>query len=176
MDKDFEQTMAILAGGNADNFLQQQLNKDDKKQIDNTIAEIFSGLSLQNWLNGDTLGDAWSRASDSVRDMIFAIPYDNPATTYARISVFEHRKKQHTQSVYSQHINQTLNCSEEQRPSWHAKAADKIKNGQEMLMRKIMEFNSVTVRKPTYVPPRNTNLQKNIQNTREYENEREREK
>ena len=35
MDKDFEQTMAILSGGSADKFIAQQLNATDKRQIDN---------------------------------------------------------------------------------------------------------------------------------------------
>ena len=172
MDKDFEQTMAILSGGSADKFIAQQLNATDKRQIDNAIEEIFSGLSLKNWLAGGVLGDAWNNAQDAVRDMVFAIQFDNPATVYARVSVFEHRKKIRTQSVYSPHINNTINCTNEQRNSWYESAIAKIQNGQEMLMRKVKEFNSDTPRKSVNFAPINMSINRTTTHVRENEHER----
>lgn len=172
MDKDFEQTMAILSGGSADKFIAQQLNATDKRQIDNAIEEIFSGLSLKNWLAGGVLGDAWNNAQDAVRDMVFAIQFDNPATVYARASVFEHRKKIRTQSVYSPHINNAINCTNEQRNSWYESAIAKIQNGQEMLMRKVKEFNSDTPRKSVNFVPINMSINHTTKHVRENEHER----
>ena len=156
MSMDFEKTLAMLSGQSVDAFMQSQLTEQDKAQIDNAIETLFSGLSLKNWLDGGTLGNAWTNALDTVRDVVFAFPYNNPATKYAQSAVFIHRQKWHIQIVASRDVQETIKCPADQRNSWYQNANTKVQNSIEILRKKIMEFESGT--------PRTGN---NVQNTQQ---------
>jgi len=181
MDMDFEKAMAMLDGKTPDEFTKSQLSDIDKQQIDNAIELIFSGLSLQTWLNGGILRDAWNHALDTVRDMVFAINVNNAATNYAREAVFFHRRKWHVKVMYAPHATKTISCPTDKRAEWEKSARDKIQNGTDILRHKITEFET------TDIAQRNTkNAMQNISwqdmqlimDTREHEHEhvREREK
>ena len=146
MSMDFEKTMAMLSGQSVDAFMQNQLTDQDKAQIDNAIDTLFSGLSLKNWLDGGTLGNAWTNALDTLRDVVFAFPYNNPATKYAQSAVFIHRQKWHIQIVASRDAQETIKCPANQRDAWYQDANIKIQNSVEILRQKISDFESDTPR------------------------------
>ncbi|MBR5625884.1 MAG: hypothetical protein IKW67_03845 [Alphaproteobacteria bacterium] len=177
MDKDFEKISALLNGEQIDSYYKNQLTDADKAQIDNAIETLFSGLSLDNWLKGEKLMDAWKAALDTIREMIFSIRLQNPAVLYARQAVFEHRKKWHIKIVYSPHGHETINCSPEKHEQYQENANEKIQNGMEMLRKKFLEFESGT---PKQQPEKKqihktTNLQMVMTRENEHERTRERE-
>ena len=143
---DFDKTMAILSGQSVENFLDRQLTERDKTQIRNAIELLFSGLSLRNWLDGGVLRDAWESALDTLRDMIFEIPHNNAATTFMRAATFEHRAKWRSQIVASRNANDAIKCPPEQYEQWQSNAEIKIKEGAEILRRKVLDFESGTPR------------------------------
>ncbi len=145
MDMDFEKAMAMLDGKTPDEFTKSQLNDTDRQQIDNAIELIFAGLSLQRWLGGGILRDAWNYALDTVRDMVFAIDVNNAATNYAREAVFFHRRKWHVKAMYAPHANETISCPSDKRSDWETSAQNKIQNGTDILHHKIMEFETTDI-------------------------------
>lgn len=162
MNSEFDKTMAMLSGQSIDCFMQNQLTSQDKSQIDNAIEMLFTGLSLNKWLAGGTLGDAWTNALDTLRDAIFAIPYNNPATKYAQAETFRHRQRWHIKIVESRDANEMIKCPDDQRATWQQDANEKIQNSMEILRKKIMEFESGT--------PRATNTMQNTQRVFAHEN------
>ena len=174
MDLDFEKTLAMLSGQSAQEFDAQQLSDADKTIIDNAIEVLFTGISLQQWLNGGTLGNAWIKSMDILRDSIFAIPVENMATKYVRFATFEHIRKTKIKMTSVAHTNEYIKCPDDKRDAWHADAQAKIQNGMEIIRRKIMEFApGATPKKanPTVMPKF-----QEIFNSREYDRERERER
>lgn len=173
---DFEKTIAILNGQSIDDFMDSQLTAQDKAQIDNAIETLFSGLSLKNWLDGNTLGKAWTDALDAVRNIIFAVSYKNPATVYAQSATFKHRAKWQSQIIASRNSQELIRCPDEQRDSWYKNANTKVQNSIEILRQKIMMFESGT---PRTSQTSANNITPIIENTRiieEHERERVREK
>ena len=140
MDMDFERTLAMLSGQSAQEFEACQLGDADKQIIDNAIEVLYSGLSLQKWLDGLTLGAAWLAAMDALRDAIFAIPINNPATNYVRYAAFEHIRKMKIKMTSVAHTNEYINCPPEKRQQWLDDANTKIQNGMDIIRRKIMDF------------------------------------
>ena len=126
MDLDFAKTLALLNGDTTETFMQNQLSQSDCAQIENAIDTIFSGLSLQKWLGGDTLTGAWAKAMDEIRDIVFAIQIQNSAVNYARNYVFVHRRKWHVKIVSCQQPNQLIGCPADKRPEWEKDAQMKI--------------------------------------------------
>jgi hypothetical protein len=176
MSIDFEKTMAILNGQSVESFMKSQLTEQDKTQIDNAIDVLFSGLSLRNWLGGVKLRDAWTSALDTLRDAIFAVSYNNPATLYARQSVFYHRNRWQSQIIASHEANNIIQCPDNERDTWQQSAETKIQNGLEILRQKFLEFESGT---PRATVTQKTEILRTPENTRtigERENERERER
>ena len=170
MDIDFAKTLALLNGETTETFLQNQLSQSDCAQIDNAIDTLFSGLSLQRWLNGATLAKAWSGALDEVRDIIFAIPNQNSATNYARNYVFVHRRKWHVKIVSCNQPNRLIDCPANRRSEWENDARMKIQMGMDLLNKKISEFTAQT---PISVPLFQNITQLNVQMTQERTNELE---
>ncbi len=174
MSLDFDKTMAILNGQTVENFMKSQLTEQDKTQIDNAIDVLFSGLSLRNWLDDIKLREAWAKALDTLRDAIFAVPFNNPATLYARQSVFYHRKRWESQIIASHNANNLIQCPDNERATWAESADTKIQNGMEILRQKFLEFESGTARKNT--AQQNTlNVQEIIRTIGEHEHEHVRE-
>ncbi|MBQ8256253.1 MAG: hypothetical protein IJY99_04830 [Alphaproteobacteria bacterium] len=171
MALEFEKTMAILSGQTVDSFLSHQLTERDKTQIRNAIDLLFSGLSLRNWLAGGVLRDAWQNALDTLRDMIFEIPQNNPATTFMRNAVFEHRAKWHIQIIASRNADDLIKCPIEEYEQWLNNANTKINEATRILRQKVIDFDSGTPIHPVQTPEtRNTSK---MHTRGEYERERE---
>lgn len=179
MDSGLDKTLALINGQSPSDYEMTQLTDADKAQIENAIDVLFSGLSLRNWLSGGTLGDAWSAALDKLRDMVFSIPIDNVASKYARAITFKHRAKWLNKINLTLHVNEKIQCSDLQRPVWQADAETKIRNGLEILQRKIAEYSTATPRKPAtpdlthvfkqvYQEKSSHSIQRNYEHTREY--------
>lgn len=176
MSLDFEKTMAILNGQSVESFMKSQLTEQDKAQIDNAIDVLFSGLSLRNWLGGVKLREAWADALDTLRDAIFAVSYNNPATLYARQSVFYHRNRWKSQIIASHEGNNTIQCPDNERDAWQQNAETKIQNGLEILRQKFLEFESDTPRTTVTKKAAVVRTPENVRTIGEHENERERER
>lgn len=174
MNMDFEQTIAMLNGQSIDSFMDNQLTNQDKLQIDNAIETLFSGLSLKNWLDGGTLGNAWTVALDAVRDTIFAVQQKNPATMYAQSATFRHRAKWQSQIIASRNSQELIRCPDNQRNAWYENANTKIQNSIEILRQKFIAFESGTPRKPITNIHQHTN--QNMNTIGEHEHERVHEK
>ena len=149
MDSGLDKVLALINGQSPTEYENAQMTDADRAQIDNALEVLFSGLSLRNWLSGGTLGDAWTGALDTLRDMVFSISEVNVASRYARAATFKRRAKWLNKINLTLHVNRKIQCTESERPSWLADANAKIENGIEILRRKISEFSSGTLHKPT---------------------------
>lgn len=180
MDTDFEKTLAMLAGQSAADFDANQLSDADKTIINNAIEVLYSGLSLQQWLSGGTLGQAWLGAMDKLRNAIFAIPVENAATKYVRYATFEHIRKTKIKMTSVAHTNEYIKCPPEKFDTWMEDANTKIQNSMEIIRRKIMEFASDVPRQPTTpsITPQFHEIlnTKTIKRQNEYQREHERKK
>lgn len=176
MTMEFDKTMAILGGKTVDSFLSRQLTERDKTQIRNAIDLLFSGLSLRNWLAGGVLRDAWQNALDTLRDMIFEIPQNNPATTFMRNAVFEHRAKWHVQIIASRNADDLIKCPIEEFEQWQNSANTKINEATRILRQKVIDFDSDTPRTTVaQTPIKNIDMLRTM-GEREHEHERVRER
>ncbi|MBP3397350.1 MAG: hypothetical protein J6K82_00275 [Alphaproteobacteria bacterium] len=140
MSQNIEKIMAMLGGVSSAEYTRSCLTDQDRTQINNAIEVLFSGISLRNWLGGDTLGVAWTRALDTVRDFVFSFSDVNPAVTHARQATFDHRRKWQTKIVMSPDADERIQCSDAQRPGLAADADAKIQNGVAILRAKISDF------------------------------------
>lgn len=175
MDFDFEKTLAMLSGQSAQDFEAVQISEADKTIINNAIEVLFTGISLQQWLTGVQLGQAWLKSFDILRDVVFSIPIENLATKYVRWATFEHIRKNKIKMTSVAHTNEYIKCPPEKRDAWNADAETKIQDGLDIIRRKIMEFSPVgTPRKPA--TPSTTPQFKEIFNSRGNDRQRERER
>lgn len=140
MDTDFEKTLAMLSGQSAQEFDSLQVSDADKTIINNAIEVLFTGISLQQWLGGVQLGEAWNKSFDVIRDMVFSIPVQNLMTKYVQVATFEHIRKIKIKMTSTAHTNEYIKCPNDKRGAWNADAESKIQNGLEIIRRKIMEF------------------------------------
>ena len=174
MDVEFEKTLAMLSGQSAQDFDDVQISDADKTIINNAIEVLYTGISLQQWLTGIQLGQAWMNACDILRDIIFAIPIQNPMTRYVQIATFEHIRKTKIKMTSVAHTNECINCPDDKRNAWNADADAKINNGMDIIRRKILEFAPGAPRKAA--TPALTPQFQEIFRTHEREHERERKK
>lgn len=175
MDMEFEKTLAMLSGQSAQDFDAIQICDADKTIINNAIEVLFTGISLQQWLTGAQLGQAWVKACDILRDIVFSIPIENHATKYVRWATFEHIRKTKIKMTSVAHTNEYIKCPPDKRDAWMADAETKIQDGTDIIRRKIMEFTpGAAVRKPA--TPSLTPQFKEIFDSRKYENQREHER
>lgn len=174
MDTDFEKTLAMLSGQSAQEFDSLQVSDADKTIINNAIEVLFTGISLQQWLRGVQLGEAWNKSFDIIRDTVFAIPVQNLMTKYVQFATFEHIRKTKIKMTSTAHTNEYIKCPDNKRGAWNADAESKIQNGLEIIRRKIMEFSPGGAHKAA--TPSMTPRFQEIFNSRDYEREREREK
>jgi len=142
MDVDLEKIMAMVDGQNVENFSTKLVTQKDKEAIDEALELIFSGMSLQEWLNNVVLKDAWHMALDKMRDMIFSL-YDQKSTIveYLHYALFEHRKKTFKRLDCSAHSGEYINCTVDKRIEWNKKAQEKIDMGLNILKHVIDTFN-----------------------------------
>ena len=174
MENDFDKISAMLNGEQLDSYYKNQLSATDKTQIDNAIETLFSGLSLDNWLKGGKLMDAWKESLDVVRDTIFSVVTKNPAVLYAHQAVFDHRKKWHVKIIYSPHGNEIINCTPDKRNEWQENANQKIQTGLNILHKKFSEFETSTTNKKSESEIQKIQDTQKIKMFLERENEHER--
>ena len=165
--------MAKVSGENVERYAERVIADSEKAQINFAFDEIFSGLSLLEWIQGATLGDAWKKSLDKLRDFIFSIDEQNFVMDYLHMAVFEFRNK--TLKIMSQsiHINEKMQHSAEQSEKLKQSAEEKIQNGLDILK------NILSVPHSDRTKKENTNindlvLQKTMERQREREYERER--
>ena len=178
MNIDFDKTMAMLNAQPVNNFITNQLSRQDKAQIDNAIEMLFSGLSLKNWLDGGTLGEAWTKALDTVRDFIFSISYNNHAVVYAQEATFRHRTKWKSLIVMSHDATKTIKCPDNQRNDWYAQADAKIQNAVEIIRQKTTMTTPGTKAQSSvaYQNQTSKNMQQILMRENEHEHEYEHER
>lgn len=140
MDFDFEKTIAMLDGKSAQDFEANQITDKDREIVAHAIDVLFTGLALREWLGNVTLGVAWLRAMDMLRDTVFSIPVKNLMTDCVRCAAFDYIRKKKMQMTAIAHTNEYIKCPVEKRDAWIVDAENKIADGSEILRRLIMDF------------------------------------
>ena len=105
MNSDASKIIAMVCGQNRNDFDVDSISPTDRNQIDNALDSVFVGKSTLIWLRGGKLVDAWNTALTDLRDEMFAIPNTNPAVTYLRMAVFNHRTKWNLKMMQSNERN-----------------------------------------------------------------------
>ncbi len=140
MDFDFEKTIAMLDGKSAQDFEANQITDKDREIVAHAIDVLFTGLALREWLGNVTLGVAWNRAFDALRDVVFSIPIKNLMTDCVRCAAFDYIRRKKMQMTAIAHTNEYIKCPVEKHGLWMADAENKIADGAEILRRLITEF------------------------------------
>jgi len=61
MNFELEKILAKVSGENAENFAERVISDSDKAQINFAFNQMFSGLSLLEWMQNVPLADAWKK-------------------------------------------------------------------------------------------------------------------
>ena len=175
MDFEFEKTIAMLDGTSGQDFEANQITDKDREIVAHAIDMLFTGLALREWLANVTLGVAWTRAFDALRDIVFSIPIKNLMTDCVRCAAFDYIRRKKIQMTAIAHTNEYIKCPLEKRDAWLREAESKIADGSEILRRIITEFQprvsySMTER------PSMTGIKLHPENMRECEREFARER
>lgn len=168
MDIELEKILAKVAGENTENFSERVISDSVKSQINFAFEQMFAGLSLLEWFNGITLGDAWSRALDKMRDFVFEIQEKNYITDYLRMAVFEHRKQMQKMMSASIHINEYMQYTSEQQIELTKSANQKVQNAIDIIK------NILSTSDDTIYEKKQNNQEFILQNVKEKECEHER--
>ena len=130
MDFELEQIFEKVSGENLENRAQNIVSESDKAQIEFAFDEIFSGLSVLEWMNNIKLIDAWKIALDKLRDFIFSIQDQSYIVDYLRPAVFRFRRKQVKQTLQpSIHANEYMHYPKSEYPRIEESAKQKIQTG-----------------------------------------------
>lgn len=130
MDFELEQIFEKVSGENLENRAQNIVSESDKAQIEFAFGEIFSGLSVLEWMNNIKLIDAWKIALDKLRDFIFSIQDQSYIVDYLRPAVFRFRRKQVKQTLQSSiHANEYMHYPKSEYPQIEESAKQKIQTG-----------------------------------------------
>ncbi len=134
MDFELDKIMAKVSGENRENMAQYIISNTDKAQIDFAFNEIFSGISLLEWMKKITLADAWKIALDKLRDFVFSIQEQSYVVDYLHNAVFEFRKKQIKQTLETSiHANEYIQCPANKYDELKEKANSKIQTGTDII-------------------------------------------
>lgn len=128
MDFELEKLLAKASGENIENMAARAISETDKTKIVFAFSEMFSGFSVLEWLNGCVLREAWMVSLDKMRDYIFSIPENGYVVDYLRKAVFEYRTKTLKMLTSSEHSNEYIRCSQNERIKLEDSAKEKIKN------------------------------------------------
>ncbi len=166
MDFETEKLLAKIAGENVENFAAHVISKADKEQIDFAFDQMFSGLSLLQWMHGGLLVDAWNVALDKMRDFIFSLEKSNYLVDYLRVAVFDFKKHK------SKNFHNSVHASEYFQSDANSKilekaAREKIQDGIDIIMKFISIPKQGRIEKQNQ---KTDDLQKEY--NREYERER----
>jgi hypothetical protein len=104
------------------------------------LETLFSGLTLQNWLSGGPLLNAWRKSLDQMRVMVFEIKDENPVVLYMRYSVFDPTAKWVKIMNTGDNSNELISCPKASRDEWANYARSQIDQAVETLRQKISEF------------------------------------
>ena len=148
MDFETEKLLAKVAGENVENFAAHVMSDADKKQIDFAFEQMFSGISLIQWMQGGLLSDAWNCALDKMRDFIFGIEESNYVVDYLRVSVFDFKKRKSKDFHNSVHAGEYFR-HETERGILEKSAHEKIQNGIDIIMGLISAPKTSIVRQKT---------------------------
>ncbi|MDL2295214.1 hypothetical protein LJC18_00120 [Lachnospiraceae bacterium OttesenSCG-928-E19] len=140
MDKNFEKMMALIDGKNRNDFDLNQVSNNDKKQLEHALENLFSGLTLLNWLDGGQLIGAWRKSLEQMRAMIFEITDVNPVVVFLRHAVFNPSAKWVNIMNTSNSSNEIINCSPTEYNQWQDKANEQINASIEIIRQKILNF------------------------------------
>lgn len=168
MDFDTEKLLAKVSGANVENFAQTFITDIDRAQIEFAFNQMFSGLSLLEWMNNIILIDAWNIALDKMRDFIFSINEKNYVVDFLHNEVFEYRKKTFKMVQGSVHSKEYFQCPQQKRQNLIDDSQNKVNQGMEIIMNLIHGANNQNVQKQ-----KNIQNNKILQNTKEYEYVRE---
>lgn len=171
MDIELENIFAKISGENIDYASLRVISDTDKAQVDFALNEIFSGLSLLEWMNKCTLTDAWKIALDKLRGYIFSITEQTYIVDYLRHAVFDFRHKKLRDLQSSIHANEYIQCSTNKYNELEEQANSKIQTGVDIIRDLLAN--------PEYKQPITNNtktaVQTNVmQHTKENEKEYER--
>ena len=129
MDFDIEKILVKASGENVDKYANRVISDSDKAQIDFAFEEMFSGLSLINWMKKTTLSCAWKQSLDKIRDSIFSINEHGFVIDYIRRAVFDFRNKKLKALESSEHANEYIQTDGVDINVLESRAREKIQNG-----------------------------------------------
>ena len=133
MDFELEQIFAKVSGENREIMAVHIISDTDKAQIDFAFNEIFSGLSLSEWMLKVTLDEAWKIALDKLRDFVFSINEQSYMVDYLRHAVFDFKKRTLRNLESSIHANEYIQCPADKYSELEESANTKIQNGIDIL-------------------------------------------
>lgn len=171
MNIELDNIFAKISGENIDYASLRVISDTDKAQVNFALNELFSGLSLLEWMNKCTLADAWKIAMDKLRDYIFSITEQTYIVDYLRHAVFDFRRKTLHDLQSSIHANEFIQYPSDKHPELEESAHIKIQTGMDIIKNLLAQ--------PAYKQPIKNNTkptkQANImQHTKENEREYER--
>lgn len=165
MDFETEKLLAKISGENVENFAACVISPAIKNQIDFAFEQMFSGLSLIQWMKGGLLIDAWNVALDKMRDFIFSIEQSNYMVDYLRTAVFDfkkHKSKDFHNSVHATEYFRSDANMEILEKAGH----EKIQNGVDIIKNLISNPKQCVTNQKT----------NDLQHEYQYEHEKERER
>ncbi len=173
MNIELENIFAKISGENIDNISLRVIRDTDKAQVNLALNEMFSGLSLLEWMNKITLADAWKIAMDKLRDYIFSITEQTYIVDYLRHAVFDFRHKTLNDLQSSIHANEFIQYPSSKYPELEKSARIKIQKGIDIIQNLLAQ--------PAYKHPVKNNTKTAVranmmQRTKEIEREYERER
>ncbi len=129
MDAEFQQKMAILSGQVVQKQKPIELSNDEKQKLSANYFKLFFGLTLSNWLAGNTLGASWHKALSQVESYVNSKNANSPAAMYIRQIHAAHRAKWSKTVMTNPHREDKINCTPEKEAKWKEFAAKDIKSG-----------------------------------------------
>ena len=129
MNFELEKILAKVSGENAENFAKRVISDSDKAQINFAFNQMFSGLSLLEWMQNVPLADAWKKTLDKMRDFIFSIDEKNYIIDYLRVAIFDFKKQIMKMLTASVHAGEFMQYDSGQRPELEKTANERIQNG-----------------------------------------------
>jgi len=175
MDFDLEQILAKVSGENTENFSTVVISDADKSQLDFALNEIFSGLTLLEWLDKKTLSDSWKIALNKLREYVFSIKDNSYVVDYLRHAVFDSKTLPLRHLASSVHANEFIQCPKNKRAELEQSAQMKIKTGKDIIQNMVSASNYQHGAKKIIKTNMNNNTNV-VSNSKDYDLEYERTK
>lgn len=172
MNVELEKMFMKLSGQNADDLAANVISRDDKIQIKIAFDEMFSGLSLLEWMQNNTLANAWNIAMNKLCQYIFSIPGQGLIMEYLHQAAFDFKKQTLRNLQSSLHANEFIQYPATEFPKLEKMANNKIDTGVNII--KSLLAKSTYVKDVKY-KANTTTKENDLQLVKEKEYERERE-